>query len=321
MAPAVRRLTGVALRQADPALSAEINGLCGLASADPATDRRDEHFLLASDTWIGRKAGEVLVDWLRQQGISATEIVIPDLVVNDLDDFHAGIDALVKWVATTIPGYRDRQYRVIFHLTGAYKGLMGAMVPLGMLWADEIAYRFENSTVMVRIPRLPLKIDDGELVRSRLALFRRLGWGGEVPASEVNGIPEALLMSLDGCAGLSAWGTLYWQTVKEILYKERIWDSPSPQVILGRRFLEASDGLPPRRRFDLNERIDELARFLESDRAPGRIPSSLRFKPLQGDPVPGCTHEFYAWSDGDARRCFGRFEGSIFRVEVLGKHL
>ncbi len=312
----------MSLRQADPRTSAEINGLRGLATPDPAADRRDEHFLLTTATWLGQRAGEVLADWLRRQGLAASAVPITDLVVTDLAEFHSGIDHLVRWVATTIPGYRDRQYRVVFHLTGAFKGLMGAMVPLGMLWADEIVYRFESSAEMLRIPRLPLRIDDGELVRSRLPLFRRLGWGGEVPTAETAGIPEALLTVLEGRAGLSTWGGLYWETSKQTLYKERIWDSPSPRLQLAGQFLNHCADLPLRRRFDLNERIDELARYLESDRDPNRIPSSLRFKSLEGEPVPGCTHEFYAWSDGDARRCFGHFDNNgVFHVKILGKHL
>ena len=37
--------------------------------------------------------------------------------------------------------------------------------------------------------------------------------------------------------------------------------------------------------------------------------SSLDLKALRGNPRPPSTHEIDAWSDGDAKRIFGHFEG------------
>lgn len=48
---------------------------------------------------------------------------------------------------------------------------------------------------------------------------------------------------------------------------------------------------------------------------------SLSFKKLTGTPVPRCTHEFYLWSDKDAARGFGYFDGDVFIFEDMREHL
>jgi len=64
----------------------------------------------------------------------------------------------------------------------------------------------------------------------------------------------------------------------------------------------------------------ELALHLERPDHPN--PRSLYCHKLSGTPVPGCTHEIYAWSDKNAGRIFGICHGHRrFEIKQLGEHL
>jgi len=69
----------------------------------------------------------------------------------------------------------------------------------------------------------------------------------------------------------------------------------------------------------VNEAVDEFSAHIDNGRA---LPKSRTFKKLQGDPVPGSTHELYAWSDGATGRLFGHYEtNGVFVFDRLVKHL
>jgi hypothetical protein len=67
----------------------------------------------------------------------------------------------------------------------------------------------------------------------------------------------------------------------------------------------------------VNERIDDLARFLEK----GVSLARLDFKALAGNPVPPSTHEMDAWANQDAKRIFGHWEEAVFVLDRLGEAL
>jgi hypothetical protein len=136
--------------------------------------------------------------------------------------------------------------------------------------------------------------------------------------SDVEGIPETLLMSMDDEWTLSPWGQLAWDKGRDALYAQQLWSSPNPTIAFSANFERSVKGLAADRMILINHGIDQLAKhFLDSH----YNPPSLTFKPLQGKPVPGSTHEFYAWSDQDAKRVFGHYEDKIFVLDELGKHL
>ena len=84
-----------------------------------------------------------------------------------------------------------------------------------------------------------------------------------------------------------------------------------------KRFIEDVQSLPPERKKIINERIDELAKCLNTK---NYNPPSLDFKPLK-TPYKCSTHELDAWSDLDARRIFGHFEKRVFVLDRLDKGL
>ncbi len=110
-----------------------------------------------------------------------------------------------------------------------------------------------------------------------------------------------------------------WQEHKRTIYGEQLCPSPCQKLRYGAGF-EASvtrHASSPDRRRMVNERIDDLARFLEK----GVNLARLDFKALAGDPVPPSTHEMDAWADQDAKRLFGHWEGPVFVLDRLGEAL
>jgi hypothetical protein len=78
-------------------------------------------------------------------------------------------------------------------------------------------------------------------------------------------------------------------------------------------------GLEAAQKVQVNEGFDEFSAYVDHGRT---LPKSRTFKKLQGDPVPGSTHELYAWSDGATGRLFGHYDASgVFVFDRLAGHL
>ncbi len=73
--------------------------------------------------------------------------------------------------------------------------------------------------------------------------------------------------------------------------------------------------MPPDRIALVNERIDGLARHLESPA--GANLRRLDLKPLKGNPRPPSTHEIDAWAGRDAHRIFGHWMADRFMLDAL----
>ncbi len=131
------------------------------------------------------------------------------------------------------------------------------------------------------------------------------------------GLPEMFLFCMDGMCTFSEWGKILWEKFRSSAYRDKLLDSPSEKIRFGKKLRKEADSLDGESLARINGKIDDLARFLET----GVNPKSLSFKILQGKPVPGCTHEFYLWSDKDAGRGFGFFDGPVFVFEDFGSHL
>ncbi len=296
-------------------LSAELNALVRFYEGQSFAPR-DEHSLLCTDTWLGEAAARLVETWLRQQGCTVTVLRQRDLQTAHLNAFQLALSDLVRWIEQTIPGYRQAGYRVIFNLTGGFKSVQGFLQSLAPFYADEVVYIFESQKGLLRIPRLPVRMAATETVRATLTTFRRLS--KNLSVVEVGGIPETLLLHDEGKVTLSPWGELIWSQVKGGIYAEQLWPSPSILLVFGPRFERSVNDLAPDRMRIVNERIDDLARYLESGRTIN--PASLDFKELRGNPMPPSTHECDAWADQGAQRLFGHFEGDTFVLDRLERH-
>lgn len=302
--------------------SAELNCLLKLYDNHFPTSP-DQHWLLCTDTWLGKVTAEMVKHWLNIQAphFQVNILKLSGLQTQSLEDFHCALAELVRWLSETVLGYRQSGYRIIFNLTGGFKSIQGFLQSLAHFYADESVYIFERAEQLLRIPRLPIQLATTPMVEKHLFIFRRLSQG--LPVQLPADFPSIFLFQSGPEATLSAWGEVVWNEAKQTLYQQKLHDSPSPQIRFSPHFQRTAEALAPDRLAHINTRLDQLARCLESQ---GHYnPNALSFQPLRGNPVPPSTHECYAWSDEGAWRIFGHFENQgdqrIFILDQLGPHL
>jgi len=299
--------------------SAELNLITKFYSNQEKFPSQDYHLLLCTDTWLGEETAKLIQKWLTAQGARSEIKRQRDLQTVDLESFQLALSELVHWCETTLPGWQQNQYKIIFNLTGGFKSVQGFMQALAMFYADETLYMFESAPTLLRIPRLPVpvSIDTVPVVEKHLQTFRRLALGlllVSMPAK----FPETLLMRIKGEAVLSEWGQLVWERGKKEVYPKRIHPPPSSKLQFGPQFMNSTRNCKEDRIAIINQRIDDLARHLER----GANVLSLDFKPLRGNPNSPSTHECDAWSDRDARRLYGHFdEDNVFILDKLDRAL
>lgn len=304
-------------------LSAELNGLYGIYQDKLSAGNADMHFLIATDTALGRKAADVLCTFLREKGLRV-DIYVPDhLSTADPSAFSGGMKALIHWCENTIPTYRERGYRVIFNLTAAFKSLQSYLNIVGMFYADEIVYIFETSPQLVTIPRLPIQIDIGSLREHRVELAM-MAQGHLFPREQVSDIPEALLetIEIEGemYAGLSNWGTLVWNRVHlELLGGELL---PFPRLQYTDTFRRDFKQASPKERAELQEVLAKVSGMLEDSR--GDTASLKRDGGLQYDVYTGRTTKdgrpIGHFRVSQSRRVSCTSEEGALRLRRYGEH-
>lgn len=300
--------------------SAELNGILTLCDEEPSGSRC-HHILLCTDTWLGEQTGQIVEEWLRRHGHTSVELRRQsDLQTANLQLFQSALSDLVQWLDSTIDGYRQQQFRILFNLTGGFKSVQGFLQTLGNLYADETLYVFEApNSPLLRIPRLPVRLDITDTVRQHIRVIRRLANELSVSSAELSGVPETFLLRIDDAVALSPWGTVVWEQARKELYGEKVWPSPSDCFEFGSEFLASTNDQPSDRKLNLNDKLDKLAVYLECDRA--RPLKSLDLKQLKGNPKPPSTHEFDAWGDRDAKRVYCHYEESKWILDRLDKAL
>lgn len=317
------RRAGDALGRAGEAeaarLSAELNGLTALYRAEAGVSRAGHlHHLLATDTWLGETTAELVATWLRAWGVAATADRRANVQTADLDLFQSGLSGVAGWASDTLPGYRADGYRVVFNLTGGFKSVQGFLQTLATFHADEVVYIFVTGGRLLRIPRLPIRLDEPAALREHLTAIRRLDLGLPVGPDALAGVPGTFVERAGDILDLSPWGKIVWGEHRPRLYGERFWEPPTGRVRVESKALKALEALPADRLVQVNTRMDELARYLEED----TNPRNLNFQPVAGRKNKDtCTHEFRAWSDKDAQRFFGHYENETFVIEELAKGL
>lgn len=295
-------------------LSAEMNTILKFYDSNKPTPQ-DMHILIHTDTWLGRETGNLLHDILRKRGFSVDTPTIQDLRTQDIDSFQLALSELVKWVSDTLPAYQQQQYKVIFNLTGGFKSIQGFMQALAMLYADETIYIFESNKDLLRLPRLPVRLDGEQVVREHLAILRPLALHLPYSRDAVDTLPETLVLRLNQDRTLSPWGELLWQQHKTAVYRDGFHPAPTNKIEFTDMFKRSIGNLSPDRYERLNQQIDKLTEYLQSQGM--NNPKSLDVKALHVPRHGGCTHEFDAWHDQNAKRVFGWLKGDIFICQVL----
>lgn len=297
-------------------ISAELNGIIKFYRGQFSHNRKDYHLLLCTDTWLGEESAKMVKNWLEQHHLVVEMIRQKDLQTNDLASFQSALSDITKWCAETLESYR-KTYQIIFNLTGGFKSVQGFLQTLASFYADETFYIFESGKELLRIPRLPIQMVPDEIVTQHVDIFRKLALNLKVV--DCTGIPETLLVNIDNQWSLSPWGELVWEQSKKSLYAQKLFPPLTQNISFSKGFKQDVESLRGSDRLVMiNERIEQLTRHFEN---PQYHPKALSFKPLKGNLIPSSTHEFYAWSDQDAKRIFGHFEKGVFVLDQLGNHL
>lgn len=307
-----------ALKTADEAMrrrmSAELNGIAAVLKRYQHT--QVFHLIVHTDTAPGETTAKLVQEAL---GGHVALLSADGLRTDSLVSFREALAELTRKLDEQVRAYREQGWFVVFNLTGGFKSLNGYLQTLGMLLADRSVFLFEGAPELMEIPRLPVRLAELEELREHANLFRRLALGYPVKEDDAEGVPEALLMKLDGEVARSMLGDLVWARHRAELLGEKLHSPLSNKVRISDAVKKAFDKLETGERVHVNEAIDAFSAYVDVNRAP---PASHTIKKLQGNPVPGSTHEIYAWTDGAAGRLFGHYEqDGIFVFDRLDKHL
>jgi putative CRISPR-associated protein (TIGR02619 family) len=299
-------------------MSAEINGIVKIYDGQLNT-KGDHHCLLCTDTWLGAATADMVAAYLQSKGLTVEVRRQRDLQTTDFEGFQSALSEIAAWCAETVNGYRDANYRVVFNLTGGFKGVQGFLQTLALFYADEAVYVFEQSADLMRIPRLPIRMDAKEFVMDNLKSIRRLSLGLAVDPIQLERVPETFVLRLGDLCSLSGYGEIVWNQSRDEIYRDGVHASPSERLRFGEKFIESVEklSLPAHRYVEINRKIDQLARELET----GQKLASVDLKELRNNPCPPSTHEADAWHDQDAKRLFGHFEGEILVLDKLDRAL
>ena len=279
-------------------ISAELNGIYGIYNGRLPQNSPDQHCLICTDTAQGQKTGELIRDFLVDQGLNAYIVTPEGLSTKDTAAFTAGIKELIRWLEDNVPGQRDSGYRVIFNLVGGFKSLQGYMNTFGAFYADEVIYIFEAPTAdLITIPRLPIQIDT-VVIQEHLTEFALMAAGKLYPRRELRDIPETLLEFLEEDddetdTGLSAWGTLIWNRAKADLLGEKLL--PFPRLEHARTFHnDFNRENDPKARLKLQETLAKIAYILERDggHTSGLTGGALNYERLLGEAGKAGIHTF-----------------------------
>ncbi|APB32951.1 Uncharacterized protein conserved in archaea [Gloeomargarita lithophora Alchichica-D10] len=302
--------------------SAELNGILGYYNGQ-IPPKSDVHILLATATYQGQQTANIIQSWLEKQGCHVQIASSSQyLNVSNAENFRIAMNELVEWAENTLPGYRKSNYKIVFNLTGGFKSVNGFLQAMGMFYADECVYIFQNSSELIRIPRLPVKLDPEGIIGQNLMVFRLLGQMEKkhtLPVNQCQEIPETLLYQVGDEVELSEWGRLVWNRCKDDYYSEKLLPPLSEKIRYSEVFKRTFAALPADRKLIVNQRLDQLSHCLDTNQT--HNPNSLDFKKLKHNPYPPSTHECDAWSDQDAKRIFGHFEDDIFVIDKLDKGL
>jgi putative CRISPR-associated protein (TIGR02619 family) len=276
------------------AKSSELNGVLTYYDNNFVNAKGDLHYLLVTDTWLGQVTAKVIKQWLEKYNIKVQLYSHNDLQTADWNRFSSSLSDLVIWCHDTIGPLRSA-YHIVFNLSGGFKSETGFMQVLGMFYADEMVYIFERSRELMRIPKLPIKMEDEPWVCEDLHDIRRASIGLSV--GKKSGI---YWFTIDNESSLTPWGELVFKRHQDEIYKKEILPSITKQVVFNNNFIDSCKNETPEHIREVNKKIDLLALKQESS----VNLRSLDFKQLKGTPMSGSTHELDTWADGNPKRIF-----------------
>jgi putative CRISPR-associated protein (TIGR02619 family) len=295
-------------------ISSELNGIGSVLSR--YQPKEVSHILIHTDTAVGQAAAELVRDTLK---VHTALMSSGGLRTSDLASFRTALADLTKQLDETARASRERGWSVVFNLTGGFKSINGYLHTLAMITADRCVVQFEGAAELMEIPRLPVRLAEFEEIRKHSVIFRRLAVGYKVEADAASRAPEALLMELDGAVTTSVLGDLVWARHRPKLLRDDVQDPLSSKVRVSKAVKKIFPELSEQDKVRVNEALDDFSAHIDKVKT---LPNSRRFQKLQGDPVPGSTHELYVSQGKAARRLFGHFDDEgVFVFDHLDGHL
>lgn len=252
--------------------SAELNGIYGLYDKQLDRGKEDTHLLVTTDTAQGRISAELVESFLRNQGVVQTSTYIPDqLSTASSDAFLHGTAKAIPFMQETIfsfkraPNNPKDPTHVCFNLVGGFKALQGYFNTIGMFYANEIIYIFEESNEVIKIPRLPITIDSSviEPYKVQLAMMDVM----EIPAfwEEAKKVPPEWVLVIDRQMTLSTWGQLLWNQCSEKLLSGKK-PLKFPKIEYNPSFINDYESKPNHERISLHNQLARAACLLNNHR-------------------------------------------------------
>ena len=295
-------------------LSAELNAL--LRYYKDRFNKKDYYKLLHTDTYLGQKTAEIIEYYLKSQNLNVVSYSPKDLKTSNIEEFHISLSDLVKDLSEELEGYRSSGYKIVFNLTGGFKGVNNFLQTMASLYANESIYIFENSNELLRIPRIPIKIDK-RVFEDNINSFRALDIGIDIKKEELESIHKTLINQIEDEYMLSPWGEIVWQKFKMEYYQNNLLNSITAKVEYSESFKKDFDALSQKEKYQINKSIDKLENYLNN----GLNLRSLRYHELKGDIAKQYSHEFYPFDGGDSRRCYCNEKDGRVVLEKIDAHL
>src|SRR5690606_29893519 len=128
---------------------------------------------------------------------------------------------------------------------------------------DRCVFIFEGAPELMEIPRLPVRLAEIDELREHVTLFRRLAVGYAVRADEAKGVPDSLLMEIDGVVTTSVLGDVAWGRHRATLFAEKLHSPLSSKVRVADAVKKVFSGLEVAQKVQVNEAIDEFCAYVD----------------------------------------------------------
>ncbi len=244
--------------------SAELNGIYGLYNEQIEQGIPDMHLLVTTDTAQGQIAAEIVESFLKRKGLTNISTHAQrGLSTASSDIFVEGMAKLFPSMQETIKTWQKSKYTICFNLVGGFKPLQGYFNTIGMFYADEIIYVFEGSNQLIKIPKLPVKVDVSEIEPYEVQLAMMEVGAISTSWEEAKKVPQEWILADGQEMTLSAWGQLLWeQCKKELLSKEK--PLQFPKLEYHQSFLDDYEAKPAHEKIILQENLARAACLLKN---------------------------------------------------------
>lgn len=242
-------------------ISAELNSIACYYGGLENADKNDIHYLIVTDTYLGRLTGTILKKYLKKYFTMVEVLELKDFSTRNKESFLEGIKQLGQKCYEIIPGYRKNGYEIIFNLTGGFKSLIGYMNIFGMFYADKIVYIFETGEQLIEIPKLPIEPAPNTFEKHKKEMFY-LEAKQEVNEDDLADMPEAFLDKAYGKAALSIWGQLLWNQEKETVGENLI---EHPNLSYDNNFRKDFENGTAKDKFNVNVAIARASKILSDN--------------------------------------------------------